>query len=132
MEVFEINGPFFFGVADLIKDVLKGLERPPKVFILRMRRVPAIDATGMHALDEFYLKCKRQGTRLLLASVHAQPMFAMTRYGLLDKIGEDNMFGNIDDALNAAPNSSASTPYPSRPMRSRKWRGRSRDKMRRG
>jgi SulP family sulfate permease len=102
VEVYEINGPFFFGVADRIKDVLRGLERPPKVFVLRMRRVPAIDATGMHALDEFFLKCKRQGTRLLLAGVHAQPMFAMAKYGLLDKVGEANMFGNIDDALDAA------------------------------
>ena len=95
-------GSVFFGVADRIKDVLQGLERPPKAFILRMRRVPAIDATGMHALDEFHRKCKRQGTRLLLAGVHAQPMFAMAKYGLLDKFGEENMFGNIDDALNFA------------------------------
>ena len=102
VEVYEINGPFFFGVADRIKDVLRGMERPPKVFVLRMRRVPAIDASGMHALDEFFLKCRRQGTRLLLAGVHAQPMFAMAKYGLLDKVGEENMFGNIDDALDAA------------------------------
>jgi SulP family sulfate permease len=46
IEVFEINGPFFFGVADRIKDTLKGLEKPPKVFILRMRRVNAVDATA--------------------------------------------------------------------------------------
>jgi len=102
IEVFEINGPFFFGVADLLKDTLKGMERPPKAFILRMRRVPAIDASGMHALEEFWRKCKRQHTRLLLAGVHAQPLFAMTRYGLMDKIGEENMFENIDDALNRA------------------------------
>ena len=70
--------------------------------ILRMRRVNAVDATGMHALDEFHDKCRKQGTRLLLAGVHAQPMFAMTKYGLLDKIGEENMFGNVDDALNRA------------------------------
>ena len=89
-------------MADRIKDTLKGLERPPKVFILRMRLVDAIDATGMHALDEFYEKCHRQGTILLLAGVHAQPIFAMTKYGLIDKIGEDNLFGNIDDALNRA------------------------------
>lgn len=102
VEVYEINGPFFFGVADRLKDTLRGIEKPPKVFILRMRRVPAIDATGMHALDEFYQKCFRQGTLLLLAGVHAQPMFAMTQYGLIDKIGEDNMFENLDDALNRA------------------------------
>jgi SulP family sulfate permease len=101
-EVFEITGPFFFGVADRLKDTLRGLERPPKVFILRMRRVPAIDASGMHALDEFYQKCKRQGTTLLLAGVHAQPMFALAKYGLLDRVGEENMFGNVDDALNRA------------------------------
>jgi sulfate permease, SulP family len=102
VEVYEINGPFFFGVADRLKDTLKSLERPPKVFILRMRRVPAIDATGMHALDEFYDKCRKQGTRLLLSGVHSQPIFAMTQYGLIDKIGLDNMYGNIDDALNHA------------------------------
>ena len=47
-------------------------------------------------------KCKRQGTRLLLAGVHAQPMFALARYGLTDRIGEENLFESIDDALNAA------------------------------
>ena len=67
-----------------------------------MRRVTAIDATGMHALDEFHDKCRKQGTRLLLSGVHAQPMFAMAKYELLDKFGEENLFGNIDDALNRA------------------------------
>ena len=112
VEVYEINGPFFFGVADRIKDVLRELEKPPRVFILRMRRVPAIDATGMRALDEFYLKCKRQGTRLLLAGVHAQPMFAMAKYGLLEKVGEENLFGNIDDALDAAREAVGARPIP--------------------
>jgi SulP family sulfate permease len=102
VEVYEINGPFFFGVADRLKDTLRGLERPPRVFILRMRRVSAIDATGMHALDEFHDKCRKQGTQLLLAGVHAQPIYAMTKYGLVDKIGEAALFGNIDDALNRA------------------------------
>jgi len=102
VEVYEINGPFFFGVADRLKDTLRGLEKPPKVFILRMRRVPAIDATAMHALDEFHDKCRKQGTQLLLAGVHAQPLFAMTQYGLIDKIGQDNMFEGIDDALDRA------------------------------
>jgi SulP family sulfate permease len=102
VEVYEINGPFFFGVADRLKDTLRSLERPPRVFILRMRRVSAIDATGMHALDELHHKCRKQGTQLLLSGVHAQPIFAMTQYGLVDKIGVENMFGNIDEALNRA------------------------------
>ena len=102
VEVYEINGPFFFGVADRLKDVLHNLERPPKVFILRMRRVPSIDASGMHALEEFHDKCKRDGTLLLLSGVHAQPLFAFTRSGFIDVIGSQNMFGNLDDALNRA------------------------------
>ena len=68
-EVYEINGPFFFGVADRLKNLLNELEKPPKVFILRMRKVPTIDASGMHALEEFFLMCKRQGTILLLSGV---------------------------------------------------------------
>ncbi len=101
-EVYEINGPFFFGVAERLRDTLRGLAKPPRVLVLRMRRVSAIDASGMHALEEFHHKCHRQGTILLLSGVHAQPMFALARYGLLDKIGEENLFGNLDDALNRA------------------------------
>lgn len=99
VEVYEINGPFFFGVADRLQDTLQGLERPPKVFILRMRKVPAIDATGLHALEEFHHKCRRQGTVLLLSGVHAQPLNAIVRAGLDRVIGLENMFGHIDGAL---------------------------------
>lgn len=99
VEIYEINGPFFFGVADKLHDTLRGLERPPTVFILRMRRVPAIDATGLHALEEFYHKCHKQGTRLLLSGVHAQPLAAFARAGFDKVIGEDNVFSNVGDAL---------------------------------
>jgi SulP family sulfate permease len=82
------------------------------VFILRMRRVPAVDATGMHALEEFHGKCRKQSTTLLLAGVHAQPIYAMTQYGLIDKIGEQNLYGNIDDALNRAREIVGQQPQP--------------------
>ena len=62
VEVYEINGPLFFGVADRLKDILSHMEPAPRVFILRMRRVPAIDASGLHALEEFLYKCRRQET----------------------------------------------------------------------
>jgi SulP family sulfate permease len=102
VEVYEINGPFFFGIADRLQDTLRGLERPPQVFILRMRRVPAMDATGLHALEEFYEKCRRQGTILLLSGVHAQPLHVLTQHGLSETIGSENLFGNLDDALSRA------------------------------
>ncbi len=102
VEFYEINGPLFFGVADRLKDTLRSLERPPKVFILRMRRVPAIDATGLHALVEFHEKCKRQGTVLLLSGVHAQPLVAFHRARFDEALGPDTMFANLDDSLDRA------------------------------
>jgi len=99
VEIYEINGPFFFGVADTLKDTLRQMARPPRVFILRMRYVPHIDATGMHALEEYFHKCRRQGTTLLLGGVHAQPLFEMTRIGLLDRLGADHVFESLDEAL---------------------------------
>ncbi len=102
VEVYEINGPFFFGVADRLQDTLRGLEPTPRVFILRMRRVPAIDATGLHALREFHYKCRAKGTSLLLAGVHAQPLFAFMSAGFDKVIGRENLFENIDSALNHA------------------------------
>lgn len=102
VEVYEINGPFFFGVADRLKDTLNQVERPPKVFVLRMRHVPHIDATGLHALEEFHGKCKRQGTVLLLGGVHAQPMFEFVRQGFDRVVGLENIFENLDEALERA------------------------------
>ncbi|MCC6427003.1 MAG: sulfate permease [Phycisphaerales bacterium] len=109
VEVFEINGPFFFGVADRLKDVLREMSRTPKVFILRMRHTFHIDASGMHALEEFYEKCHRHGTQLVLAGVHAQPLFEMTRIGLVDRVGLDNIFEDLDDALARAREIAASS-----------------------
>jgi sulfate permease, SulP family len=102
VEVYEINGPFFFGIADMLKDTLRQVQRPPKVFILRMRYVPHIDATGLHALEEFHDGCRRQGTTLLLGGVHARPLFTMTKVGLLDRIGVENIFDSLDGALERA------------------------------
>jgi sulfate permease, SulP family len=102
VEIYEINGPFFFGVADRLKNLLNELERPPKIFILRMRRVPTIDASGMHALEEFYIECRRQGTTLLLSGVKRGPLKSLRRYQLDELIGEDHIFSHINSALEFA------------------------------
>ncbi|HKD37452.1 MAG TPA: STAS domain-containing protein, partial [Pirellulales bacterium] len=102
VEVYEVNGPLFFGVADRLKDTLNTLERPPRVFILRMRRVPAVDASGIHALEEFHAKCHRQGTVLLLSGVHAQPLNAFMKVRFDETLGSSTMFGSLDEALDRA------------------------------
>ncbi|KUO59632.1 sulfate permease [bacterium BRH_c32] len=102
VEVFEINGPFFFGAASKFKDAMREVEKPPKIRIVRMRNVNVIDATGLHTFREFLDESKRDGTYIILSGVHAQPIFAFEQSGLIKIIGDENMFGNIDDALDKA------------------------------
>jgi SulP family sulfate permease len=102
IEVYEINGPFFFGAAEKFKDTLAEVSKKPKVLIIRMRHVPAIDSTAMHALRDLVRRTRRDRTVVLFSDVHAQPLVALGRSGLLDEIGEENLFGNIDEALAAA------------------------------
>jgi len=102
VEVFEITGPFFFGAAETLRDRLGAIAAHPKVLIVRLRHVPAIDSTGLHALRELVKRSRREGTLMLLSDVHAQPVVALERSGLYDELGEENVHGNIDDALNRA------------------------------
>jgi SulP family sulfate permease len=102
VEVYEINGPFFFGAAEKFKDTLSEVSKKPKVLIIRMRNVPAIDSTAIHALRDLIRRTRRDGTLVLLSDVHSQPLIALGRSELLDEIGEDHLFGNIDEALAAA------------------------------
>ena len=102
VQVYEITGPFFFGAAETFKDRVGSVGTKPKVLILRMRHVPAIDSTGLHALRELVHRSRREGTLVILSDVHAQPVVALERSGLYDELGEENIHGNIDDALNRA------------------------------
>ena len=102
VEVYEINGPFFFGAAEKFKQTLSDVSRRPKVLIIRMRNVPAIDSTAMHALQDLVRRTRAEGTQVLLSDVNSQPLIALGRSGLLDVIGEENLFGDVDAALEAA------------------------------
>jgi SulP family sulfate permease len=102
VEVFEINGPFFFGAADKFKNALGAVSETPRVLILRMRHALTLDATALKALESVHDSARRDGTVLLLSGVHAQPLVVMERSGFLEVIGDENIFGNIDDALNRA------------------------------
>ncbi len=107
VEVYEINGPFFFGAADKIKDVLQFVAKKPKVFILRLRNVPAIDATGIHVLDDLHESFVRKGIVFLIAGLQAQPFAALDRAGRLDRYGRENLAGDLDEALEKARASTA-------------------------
>lgn len=100
VEVFEINGPFFYSVADQLDEVLDKCVNTPKFFILRMRHVPLVDASGIHVLEKFAMKCKKQGINFLLSGVRPELRKTFDSSGLTDQVGADHIFPHIDAALN--------------------------------
>ncbi|MEO8033288.1 MAG: sulfate permease [Acidobacteriota bacterium] len=103
IEIFEVNGPFFFGAAEKLRDTISEIASAPKVFILRMRHVPVIDATGIHALEQMVRKCRTEGTTMLLAEVQHQPLRAIVRARKLDAFGgRPNLAKSLDVALERA------------------------------
>lgn len=100
--VYEIVGSMFFGAIEKFKTALSMTNSKPKILILRMRQVPSIDAAGIQMIETLLERCKSDGTTLLLSGVHAQPVVALTRAGVLKQLGEENALANIDAALNRA------------------------------
>jgi sulfate permease, SulP family len=97
--VYRIEGPFFFGAAEKLEAALGRYSTVPHIVIFRMRSVPAVDATGLHALEIMLEKFHRKGTQLILSGVQPQPMKVLYNAGFVDKIGLDNVCANIDAAL---------------------------------
>ncbi|NNV54657.1 SulP family inorganic anion transporter [Limnovirga soli] len=100
VEVFEINGPLFFGAAFKFKDAMREIENPPQVLIIRMRNVPIIDATGIRILHEVYKDCVHRKTKLILAEVNSgQVLTEIDQSRLLFKIGKANVVNTIEEAI---------------------------------
>ena len=95
--VFEITGPIFFGASTKIADVIKNGKK--QVLVLRMRSVPAIDATGLHSLETIIKTCKKQGKTLILSHVNEQPLHSLEKAKLLEEV---LIAENIDAALEMA------------------------------
>ncbi|MDB5030994.1 SulP family inorganic anion transporter [Mucilaginibacter sp.] len=100
VDVFEINGPLFFGAAYKFKDAMKVLEKPARVLIIRMRNVPVIDATGIRVLREVNKEMKRQGTKLIISEVaNEQVMGELKKARFLFQIGKGNIKDTFENAL---------------------------------
>ena len=97
VRVYEITGPMFFGDADQLAGV--SFKDFTKVIIIRMRGVPAIDATAMHSLEQLLDRCEKEGIKLVLSHVNEQPYKTMEKSGFVERIGKDNFRPHIDDAL---------------------------------
>jgi SulP family sulfate permease len=99
VEVYEIDGPFFFGAAEKFRETLGTVESRPRVLVVVMEKVPAIDSTGLRALRTVVRGARKEGTEVILSGVHAQPMVALGRSELLDEIGDENLCGPLPEAI---------------------------------
>ncbi|MCC6774552.1 MAG: sulfate permease [Gemmatimonadaceae bacterium] len=99
VEVYEVNGAFFFGAAETFKDTINRLGRKPLVLIIRMRHVSFLDATGLRALRDVVRRSHGDRTLVLIAEIHAQPLLALERSALMEELGPESVCSTLEDAL---------------------------------
>ena len=99
VEVFEVYGSLFFGAVEQFTESLRVVEKKPKYLILETQHLLSIDASGIRALEDLESTLKKQKTKFLVSGLHKQPLFAIVQVGLMDKIGDNNLFGTIGEAL---------------------------------
>lgn len=102
VRVYEISGPLFFAAADKISNIMTSLEKDTRIVILRMRSVPAIDATALNYLWDMTVSLKQKGIVLIFSHINEQPKTAFDKRGLTELVGEEQFCGSINHALEHA------------------------------
>ncbi len=102
VEVYEINGPFFFGAGNRAGELMSNFKKKPKVRIIRMRKVPFIDSTGLHNLKNMCKMSHKAGIQIVLSGVNESVQAVLSRNGFIELIGEKNICNHIDLALERA------------------------------
>lgn len=97
--VYRIFGPFLFGAAEKMEDALAELDDWPRVLILRLHLVTAMDVTGMNALESIVERMKSRGGTVVLSGIHQQPLQMLRKAGFIEVIGRENFRATFDDAL---------------------------------
>ena len=108
VEVYEIEGPFFFGIANKFAGVMHTLRDKPKVRVIRMRKVPFMDSTGLHNLESLLSLSQAENIHLILSGVNSSVHSVLTKAGFDKKIGSENICSNINEALPRAAEVAAS------------------------
>ncbi len=102
VEVYEINGPYFFGIANRFEEVMNDVGKHPAVRIIRMRKVPFIDSTGVHNLTNLCKKCLKKDVHIVLSGVNDKVLDVLTKAGFDELIGKENICSHITIALERA------------------------------
>jgi SulP family sulfate permease len=98
VEVYRISGPLFFGAANRLDNLMDQLYGKPRCFILRMRQVPLVDASGVHSLQGLVERCRRKGIVLIVSGLQPQPRDVVRRMGLADRPGELHFVDDFEAA----------------------------------
>ncbi len=99
VQVYEIDGPFFFGIANRFEELSAHMLEVPMVRIIRMRKVPFVDATGLHNLEVFVQKSHQQGIHVILSGVRPDVLKVIRKSSLYGEVGEKNIFDHINGAM---------------------------------
>ncbi|HPW71375.1 MAG TPA: sulfate permease [Bacteroides graminisolvens] len=102
VEVYEINGPYFFGIANKFEEQMVQLGDRPKVRIIRMRKVPFIDSTGIHNLTNLCKMSKKERVTIVLSGVNEKVHHVLEKSGFYELLGEENICENINVAIDRA------------------------------
>ena len=102
VEVYEINGPYFFGIGNKFEEMMGDMGGRAKVRIIRMRKVPFIDSTGVHNLQNMCKMCSQMGVKVVLSGVNPQVMKVIEDAGMDDVVGKENICSHINIALKRA------------------------------
>ena len=99
IEVYEINGPYFFGIATKFEEIMSQLGDRPKIRIIRMRKVPFIDSTGIHNLANLCEMSQKENIHIILSGVNPKVHQVLEKSGFYELLGEDNICSNINKAV---------------------------------
>ena len=99
VEVYEINGPYFFGIATKFEEIMSQLGDRPKIRIIRMRKVPFIDSTGIHNLTNLCVMSQKENIHIILSGVNDKVHKVLERSGFYELLGEENICSNINEAV---------------------------------
>ena len=102
VEVYEINGPYFFGAGNRFEEIMATLGDRPQVRIIRMRKVPFVDSTGIHNLTNLCEMSQKEGIQIVLSGVTEKVHSQLDKAGFYDIVGQDNICSHIDIALDRA------------------------------
>ena len=102
VEVYEINGPYFFGIATKFEEIMSRLRDRPKIHIIRMRKVPFIDSTGIHNLTTLCEMSQKENIHIILSGVNEKVHKVLEKSGFYELLGEENICSNINEALEVA------------------------------